>query len=152
MWSPKAPRGALRPPAGAYGACGAGFFFFFSRSHPGKIAGFSENPAQGARGRKEIAGHRSLAVFSHKLSAERVTRACAAGRSAACTLRHFSALAGRLAAALGAPHATKKEQTRDASTVGIYGVPASTRACYSPKSHTQATRTRDFSLMPTREM
>ena len=42
IWSPKgkAPRGALRPPAGAYGACGAGFFFFFSRSHPGKIAAF----------------------------------------------------------------------------------------------------------------
>ena len=44
MWSPKAPRGALRPPAGAYGACGADFFFFFSRYHLGKIAVFPLEP------------------------------------------------------------------------------------------------------------
>ena len=37
------PQSTLRRPTapdGAYGACGAGFFFFFSRSHPEKKAAF----------------------------------------------------------------------------------------------------------------
>ena len=61
------------------------------------------------------------------------------GQSAQCALRHFGAprAAGwPRRGSLRAPHATKKEQTSDASTVGIYGAPASTPACYSPKSHT----------------